>query len=227
MPRAGGIDGLVYCPVNKAALLAAENGCADELHWMARYLDYAGSIGKISALEGIWTSQVTGHIPINEVASTISVENVFESTRLLHHMLQKAGLDKPRLCVCSLNPICQDEESVGAEEAEVILPSIIKAKAEGMDLEGPVSAVSAFDRAQSGGIDGIVTMYHDQGQIAMKLMGYDRGVIILGGLPFPITTPAHGTAFDIAGRGIASIDATLAAFTTLVPMAHRHKAMAR
>ncbi|HEX4945018.1 MAG TPA: 4-hydroxythreonine-4-phosphate dehydrogenase PdxA, partial [Usitatibacteraceae bacterium] len=126
----------------------------------------------------------------------------------------KAGLAKPRIIVCGLNPHNGDNGAFGREEIDIIGPGVELARSRGFPADGPFPADTVFVRAtrKGGGYDGVVTMYHDQGQIAMKLMGFERGVTVQGGLPIPICTPAHGTAYDIAGRGIASDGAMKNAF---------------
>jgi 4-hydroxythreonine-4-phosphate dehydrogenase len=106
--------------------------------------------------------------------------------------------------VAALNPHGGEGGLFGREEIEVIAPVVAQARAEGINASGPFPADTIFLRARGGAYDAIVSMYHDQGQIAMKLMGFERGVTVQGGLPIPITTPAHGTAFDIAGQGRAN-----------------------
>ena len=98
-------------------------------------------------------------------------------------------------------------------------PAVGKAKAKGFNVEGPYPSDTVFLRAKNGDFDAVLTMYHDQGQIAMKLMGFDRGVTLIGGFPFPICTPAHGTAYEIAGKGIANLGATRAAMLLAIRMA--------
>jgi len=120
-----------------------------------------------------------------------------------------------------LNPHNGDNGSFGREEIDIIEPGVRLAATRGYIADGPYSADTIFVRASKGAFDGVVTMYHDQGQIAMKLMGFDRGVTLLGGFPFPICTPAHGTAYDIAGKGIANIGATRAAVLLAAEMAVR------
>jgi len=116
--------------------------------------------------------------------------------------------------VCGLNPHNGDNGAFGREEIEVIGPGVELARSRGFAADGPFPADTVFVRAirKDGGYDGVATMYHDQGQIAMKLMGFERGVTVQGGLPMPIATPAHGTAYDIAGRGIANDGAMKNAF---------------
>jgi 4-hydroxythreonine-4-phosphate dehydrogenase len=98
------------------------------------------------------------------------------------------------------------------------------ARRAGVNVEGPFPADTVFVRAQKGNFDAVVTMYHDQGQIAMKLMGFDRGVTLMGGFPFPICTPAHGTAYDIAGKGVANVGATRAALLLAARMGAARRA---
>jgi 4-hydroxythreonine-4-phosphate dehydrogenase len=123
--------------------------------------------------------------------------------------------------VAGLNPHAGDGGTFGREEIDVIAPAIEAGKAEGISADGPFPADTVFLRARKGEFDAVLTMYHDQGQIAMKLMGFDKGVTLLGGFPFPICTPAHGTAYDIAGRGIASVDAAHEALKLAIAMARR------
>ena len=107
----------------------------------------------------------------------------------------------------------------GNEEAEIIAPAVELARAEGIDAHGPFPSDTVFLRARDGDFDAVVTMYHDQGQVAMKLMGFSRGVTVTGGVPIPITTPASGTAFDIVGKGIATVDGCREAFMLVSKMA--------
>ena len=132
--------------------------------------------------------------------------------KLLYTSLQKAGYDKPKLFVAGLNPHCGDNGLHGDEEQTIIKPAIQKACEDGYICEGPYPPDTIFIKAQREKANGVVTMYHDQGQIAVKLLGFDRGVTIHGGFAVPICTPAHGTAFDIVGQGVADVGATLAAY---------------
>jgi 4-hydroxythreonine-4-phosphate dehydrogenase len=112
-----------------------------------------------------------------------------------------------------LNPHAGDGGALGREEIEVIAPAVATAQGQGLKVQGPYPSDTVFVRARRGEFDAVLTMYHDQGQIAIKLLGFDQGVtLIAGNLPFPITTPAHGTAYDIAGRGIANPEPTRRAF---------------
>jgi 4-hydroxythreonine-4-phosphate dehydrogenase len=141
--------------------------------------------------------------------------------QLLYTGLRRSGLASPRVAVCGLNPHNGDGGAFGREEIEVIGPGVELARSRGFPADGPFPADTAFVRAtrKEGGYDGVLTMYHDQGQIAMKLMGFERGVTVPGGLPMPIATPAHGTAYDIAGRGVAHVGAMTNALRLAIRMA--------
>ena len=114
-------------------------------------------------------------------------------------------------------------EISAAKRSTSFEPAVEKAKAKGLDVEGPYPSDTVFLRAKNGDFDAVLTMYHDQGQIAMKLMGFDRGVTLIGGFPFPICTPAHGTAYEIAGKGIANLGATRAAMLLAIKMANEKR----
>jgi 4-hydroxythreonine-4-phosphate dehydrogenase len=212
--RAGHAHALCFAPLNKGALRAGGMKHPDELHWFAEQLDFHGTCVELNVLEGLWTSRVTSHVPLSAVSGLITIDKVAEAVQLIHENLVKAGFPKPRIAVCGLNPHNGDNGAFGREEIEVIGPGVELAASRGYPADGPFPADTAFVRAtrKDGGYDGVVTMYHDQGQIAMKLMGFERGVTVHGGLPMPITTPAHGTAYDIAGRGVASDGAMKNAF---------------
>jgi 4-hydroxythreonine-4-phosphate dehydrogenase len=135
--------------------------------------------------------------------------------------LRSAGADRRGHARCGLrrasdrrrrlNPHAGDNGNFGREEIDIIGPAVRDARARGIACDGPYPSDTVFVRAMRGQFDAVLTMYHDQGQIAMKLIGFEEGVTLLGGMPFPVTTPAHGTAYDIAGRGIASPGASRAA----------------
>ncbi len=219
--RRGLVDALCFAPLNKAALRAGGMDHPDELHWFAEMLDFRGTCVELNVLEGLWTSRVTSHVALAEVSALITPEKVAEMVELIHGSLVRAGIAAPRVAVCGLNPHNGDNGAYGREEIEKIAPGVELARQRGFPADGPYPADTVFVRAtrKTGGYDGVVTMYHDQGQIAMKLLGFERGVTVQGGLPLPITTPAHGTAYDIAGRGIASDGAMKNAFALACKMA--------
>jgi 4-hydroxy-L-threonine phosphate dehydrogenase PdxA len=216
--RGGMADALCFAPLNKGALRAGGMDHPDEMHWFAEVLAWTGPCVEFNVLEGLWTSRITSHVPLKDVAGMLTVDGVADGIGLLYHGLQSAGKREPKLAVCAFNPHGGDGGNFGREEIEVIEPGVRIAAERGWPADGPFPADTIFVRAKDGAYDGIVTMYHDQGQIAMKLMGFDRGVTVQGGLPIPITTPAHGTAYDIAGQGKANVGAMRNAFALACAM---------
>ena len=210
--RGGKADALCFAPLNKGALRAGGMNHPDEMHWFAEVLGWAGPCVEFNVLEDLWTSRITSHVPLKDVSALLTMEGVAEGIGLLYRGLQAAGKAQPRLAVCGFNPHNGDNGNFGREEIDVIAPGVKRAAERGWPADGPFPADTIFVRARGGAYDGIVTMYHDQGQIAMKLMGFERGVTVQGGLPIPITTPAHGTAYDIAGQGKANVGAMRNAF---------------
>jgi 4-hydroxythreonine-4-phosphate dehydrogenase len=219
--RSGTAGAVCFAPLNKAALRAGGMDHPDELHWFAETLAFDGTCVELNVLENLWTTRVTSHVALSEVAGLLTKEKVAQMTQLITESLRQAGVAKPRIVVCGLNPHNGDNGAYGREEIDVIGPGVELARARGYPADGPFPADTVFVRAtrKDGGYDGVVTMYHDQGQIAMKLMGFDRGVTVQGGLPMPITTPAHGTAYDIAGKGVANAGAMKNAFELACRMA--------
>jgi 4-hydroxythreonine-4-phosphate dehydrogenase len=175
-------------------------------------LGFDGPHGEFNVLDKIWNARVTSHVPLARVSSLLSVDSIVRALQLTHNSMKTAGFSSPRIAVAALNPHAGDGGNFGREEIEVIAPAVAKAKALQIRADGPFPSDTVFLRARGGAYDAVLTMYHDQGQIAIKLMGFDRGVTVLGGLPVPICTPAHGTAYDIAGKGTANVEATRRAF---------------
>lgn len=212
LAQEGVIDAIVFGPFNKASMHLAGIGHDDELHYMAERLGVTGYISELNTLDGIWTSRVTSHIALRDVADTITAPRVTEATRLIERTLHRAGIARPRIAIAALNPHAGDGGNFGREEIDVLSPAIADMARGQMAISGPWPSDTVFLKAMRREIDAVVTMYHDQGQIALKLLGFDRGVTVQGGLPIPVSTPAHGTAFDIAGQGVADVGATRAAF---------------
>lgn len=203
--KKGDISGFTFAPYHKAAMEQGgypllEKGAS----LFARHLGWNKPFGEMNVVNNLWTSRVTSHIPLNQVSENLTIRRIKGSIRLAHTTLKRAGFDNPRLAVAGLNPHCGEDGLCGTEEIEIISPALEEAKAEGINVAGPFSADTLFVEAINGKYDAIVTMYHDQGQIALKLMSFETVVTVLAGLPYAITTPAHGTAFDIAGKGIAN-----------------------
>ena len=223
MAAAGDIDGFVFAPLNKQAMHLAGLGFEDEMQFLKSHIGFEGEVGELNVLEKLWTSRVTSHVAIRDVADHITTDGIARAIGLLDRSLRASGLERPRLAVAALNPHAGDGGNFGREEIDVIEPAVAQAAADGAAVEGPYPSDTVFVRAKEGAYDGVVTMYHDQGQIAMKLMGFGSGITVLGGLPFPVTTAAHGTAYDIAGKGEADPTALIEAWRTCTRMTHSAK----
>jgi len=219
LARAGEADAIVFAPLNKQALKLGGLQHPDEQHLLAELLEARGYTVEFNVIDRLWTSRVTSHIPLRDVARTITSERVADAVRVIDQGLKQGGIAQPRIAVAGLNPHAGEGGTLGREEIDAIGPGIERARAEGIDARGPFPADTVFIAAKRGDFDAVVTMYHDQGQITMKLMGFDRGVTVLGGLPVPVATCAHGTAYDIVGRNVANLVPLTNAFELAVAMA--------
>ncbi len=219
----GGItDAILFGPFNKASLDLAGLNAEDEHRYIARYLGFTGHHSEINMLDELITTRVTSHIALKDVVGAIDPDGIVKAIKLANDTLIAAGKTRPRIGVAALNPHAGDEGKFGTEEIDILTPAIESARKLQIDVDGPWPSDTVFLRGRDGLLDAVVTMYHDQGQIAMKLMGFERGVTIAAGIPIPVATPAHGTAFDIAGQGKANVGATRKAFDVLCQMAkHR------
>nr|WP_240980189.1 4-hydroxythreonine-4-phosphate dehydrogenase PdxA [Ramlibacter agri] len=215
----GVVDGIVYAPLNKHSLRLAGMAEEDELRFLQACFSGRGFVCEFNITGALWTSRVTSHVPLREVADLVTPQSVSDGVRIIDTALKRAGIARPRIAISGLNPHAGDGGSIGREEIEVIAPTVEALKREGLEVSGPWSPDIVFIAARRGDFDAVVSMYHDQGQIAMKLMGFESGVTLQGGLPVPVATSASGSAFDIAGRGIARVDGLQAAFDLCVRMA--------
>jgi len=208
----GDVDGIVFAPLNKHALRLAGMAHEDELRFLQALFGVEGFVTEFNITGELWTSRVTSHIPLRDVAGAISLRGVVDAVRIVNRYLIAAGNAAPRIAVAGLNPHAGDGGSIGREEIDIIAPAIAQSATEGIDARGPLSPDTVFVAARRGDFDAVVSMYHDQGQIAMKLMGFERGVTLHGGLPVPVATCASGTAFDIVGRNVANVEGLQQAF---------------
>ena len=197
---AGEADGVVTAPLHKEGLHAAG------LHYPGHTEILAERTGvrefaMVLAVEGLAVAHVTLHMALRDVFRHLTTAAVVEKTRLLDGLLRRLLGRRPRLGVAALNPHASDGGLFGDEEERIIAPAVAQAKAEGLDASGPWPTDTLFVRAKGGEFDGVVAMYHDQGHIALKLLGRGRAVNISAGLPIVRTSVAHGTAYDIAGKG--------------------------
>ncbi|MEO8409830.1 MAG: 4-hydroxythreonine-4-phosphate dehydrogenase PdxA, partial [Propionivibrio sp.] len=219
LAHGGQADAVCFTPFNKKAMRYVYAGYDDELRFVSEVIGFTGPAREFNVLDNLWNARVTSHIPLSEVAAAITVDGILAEMALTDRCLRDAGIADPRIAVAGLNPHAGDGGNFGQEEIEIIEPAVKIGVERGFNVSGPYPADTVYVRARNGAFDAVLTMYHDQGQIAMKLMGFDRGVTLLGGLPFPVCTPAHGTAYDIAGRGIANIGASRAALLLAAHMA--------
>lgn len=224
--QAGKIGGYVFGPLNKAGMHEAGLDLESEHHYLARLLNHTEPFGEINVTNGLYTTRTTSHIPIAQVSADLK-ENagmrIKRAIRLSCKTLTSAGIENPRIGVAALNPHCGENGDCGREEIEVIAPAIKDAQENGINASGPFPSDIVFHKALvKKEFDGVVTMYHDQGQIALKLIGFEGGITVAGGFEIPIVTCGHGTAYDIAGKGIV----TTASFENAVKQCSRMAAVA-
>ena len=200
---AGQLDGICFAPLNKAALHRGGWKFHDEHQMFANLTSDAGVFGEMNVIPEFATFRVTSHVALREAVNMITPERIANAVGLADRTLRDMGYDPPRLGVAALNPHCGENGLFGDEEIGIIRPAIERLRVEGIDVTGPISSDTIFLKAKRGDFDGVVMMYHDQGQIATKLLGFNRGVTVTAGLKTVFTTPAHGTAFDILGQGKA------------------------
>lgn len=204
----GAADVVFFTPFNKHAMRLAQADYVDEIGFINATIGATRSGREFNVLDEVWNARVTSHIPLREVADALSAERIYQCLKFTTEVMQGAGFDRPRIGVAALNPHAGDGRNFGTEDEDILAPAVERARAEQMAVTGPIPSDTVFVRAIKGEFDAVLTMFHDQGQIAMKLLGFDRGVTLIAGYPFPIVTPAHGTAYDIAGQGIANTGAT-------------------
>ena len=219
LARDGLADVVFFTPFNKQALRLAGNPYLDEIHFAADVLGYTGPCSEFNILGNIWNARVTSHIRLQGCLQTYyhrqRAERV-DADRQDH--AHRRFCQSPRIALAALNPHAGDGGTFGTEEIDILEPALARAKATGHRGEGPFPADTVFLRARAGQFDAVLTLFHDQGQIAIKALGFDQGVTVLGGMPVPLCTPAHGTAYDIAGKGIANIEASKRAFAIACSM---------
>ena len=215
----GRVDGLCFMPFNKEAMHAAGLGVEDETQWARLRTGHQGRVSEFNVIDGMWNARVTSHVPLKDVAGLLNEDVIVEAVELAHETLKSAGFPRPKVAVAALNPHAGDGGTIGREEIDIIRPAVEKAQAKQIACAGPFPSDTLYLKVRDGEYDCAVSMYHDQGQIALKLLGFKMGVSIHSGLPFPMGTPAHGTAFDIAGQNLADIEPARRAFEMVTTMA--------
>ena len=207
LAQAGEIEGISFAPLSKAALHQGGWKYHDEHQMFAAWNAHEGFFGEMNVIEQFSTFRVTSHVALRQALEMITPERIAAAVKLADRSLREAGHAKPRIGVAALNPHCGEGGLFGDEEIRLIAPAVRRLADEGIAVSGPVSSDAIFLKALKGEYDGVVMMYHDQGQIATKLLGFAKGVTVTAGLKTVYTTPAHGTAFDITGQGKAETGA--------------------
>jgi len=209
------IDAINFGPMNKTSLMMGGCQYNDEHDFMQNKLEMKEFCCEFNVVDNFWTARVTSHIPIKEVPENITKENILKPIKLLDQTLKMSGIKNPRIAVQALNPHAE----FGTEEKDEIIPAIEEAKKMGIYADGPLPCDTSFITAfKNKNHDCIVGMYHDALQCGLKAFGFDRGVTVSGGLTVPVTTPAHGTAFDIVGTNTANLEPTINSFKLAVKM---------
>jgi 4-hydroxythreonine-4-phosphate dehydrogenase len=228
MALAKEVDGIVTCPVHKEAIHKAGYNFPGHTEIFAHYTN-SQKYGMMLACERVRVMHVSTHVSLRQACDLVKKQRIVDVIDLLNGGLHQLGYHKPRIGVAGLNPHSGDGGLFGDEEEKEIIPAIKQARLAGMDVQGPVPPDILFAMAKEGHFDGCVAMYHDQGHIPFKMLGFTwdektktmksvRGVNITLGLPVIRTSVDHGTAFDIAGKGVASPDALLNAIEYAVRM---------
>jgi 4-hydroxythreonine-4-phosphate dehydrogenase len=213
---AGEAAALVTAPVNKESIIrsgeTAFTGQTEYLSAMAKADKTAMMLlGEDDRGRWLRVALVTTHLPLKAVAASITRQKVHLAIELAARACADLQLPRSRIAVCGLNPHAGEGGKIGTEELETIKPAVQVAAAQGLDVSGPYAADSLFYYAYRGDYDAVVAMYHDQGLVPLKMIGFERGVNWTLGLPFIRTSPDHGTAYDIAGRGQANPSSMIAA----------------
>ncbi|HRK18605.1 MAG TPA: 4-hydroxythreonine-4-phosphate dehydrogenase PdxA [Hyphomicrobiaceae bacterium] len=202
LSKSGRSSGLVTAPIHKEALAAAGIPFPGHTEMLAEFSG-ADRVAMMLANDAIRTVLVTIHCSLRDAIDRADHTAQMSAIRLANEGCRALGIENPRVAVAGLNPHAGEGGLFGREEIEIIAPAIKAARAEGIDASGPWPGDTVFMRARKGDFDVVVAQYHDQGLIPVKYLGVENGVNITLGLPFVRTSPDHGTAFDIAGRGIA------------------------
>lgn len=219
LARAGHVQGVCFAPLHKKAMFDGGWRFADEHQLFANLMDHKGPFREMNVLDGQWMSRVTSHVSLRGALDEITYDNICSTLALTDRVLRKAGIANPRIAVAALNPHGGEGGLFGDEEITIIAPAVRDMAAKGILCKGPFPSDTVYLKAFAGEYDSVLAMYHDQGQIATKLRGFNKGVTVTTGLAAVFTTPSHGTAYDIVGQGIADIGAFENALALAVKLA--------
>ena len=224
--KSGAASGMVTNPINKASLQSAGFGFPGHTEYLGHLAGGLESVMML-AVEGLRVVPVTVHLAMKDVAPGLTTEAIVHCGRVTAAALTADfGIAHPRLAVAALNPHAGEKGNMGGEESSIIAPAVAQLRAAGIDAEGPAPADTLFHAAARKRFDAAICMYHDQALIPLKTIDFAGGVNVTLGLPFVRTSPDHGTAFDIAARGVADPSSLLAALHMAAAIAARraHKA---
>ncbi len=221
LTREGRAGAVVTNPIHKANLYAAGFAFPGHTEYLA-HLAGSGRVAMMLASPELRVVPVTIHVPLRQVPELLSGELVEETALLVEEALRRDfGIDRPRLAVAGLNPHAGEDGTLGEEDGWVIAPAIARLQERGLDVRGPLPADTMFHEKAREGYDAALCMYHDQAMLPVKTLAFDRAVNITLGLPFIRTSPDHGTALDIAGKGIARPESLIAAIAMAAELSGR------
>ncbi|MCE8419649.1 4-hydroxythreonine-4-phosphate dehydrogenase PdxA [Rhodovulum sulfidophilum] len=203
MAQAGEVSCIVTAPINKEALNAAGHHYDGHTGLLAHLTESRGS-WMLLASERLNVIHVSTHVALKDAITRATPERILETIRTGHSHLKRMGIEAPRIAVAGINPHCGESGLFGTEDDAQVAPAVAAAQAEGIDVQGPISADTVYHRAYQGAFDLVVAQYHDQGHIPIKLVAFDTAVNVSLGLPIDRASVDHGTAFDIAGTGKAN-----------------------
>ncbi|AUV82810.1 4-hydroxythreonine-4-phosphate dehydrogenase PdxA [Salinigranum rubrum] len=224
LAQAGEIDAITTAPINKQATRMAGSEYAGHTGMLADYTD-TDDYSMMLIEDDLTVTHVSTHVPLREACSRLTVDDVASTITVTDEALRDLDIDEPSIAVAGLNPHASDGGLLGDEEADIIEPAVAQVAERGVDVTGPHSPDTVYVRAAAGEFDCVVSMYHDQGHIPIKMLGFTgsddavSGVNVTIGLPIIRTSVDHGTAFDIAGEGVASEQSMIDAVATAVELA--------
>ena len=219
--KAGYIDVLVTAPINKRAMSSEGFGYTGHTEYLEQQIG-VDEVAMIMVCDRLKVGVLTGHVSLKDVPSMITVDRILRKLRLMKRSLQKDfGIDAPKIAVLGLNPHCGDGGLLGDEEQQVILPAIMAANEEGILAFGPFSSDGFFSLGNYSKFDAVLAMYHDQGLTPFKALAFEDGVNYTAGLPIVRTSPDHGTAYEMAGRGVADPRSMKAAIYAAIDIFNR------
>ncbi|SFR98652.1 4-hydroxythreonine-4-phosphate dehydrogenase PdxA [Sphingomonas jatrophae] len=226
--RSGAADALVTGPVSKAQLYAIGFSHPGQTEFIAERCGIAAE-NAVMMLAGptLRTVPITTHVALKDVAQRLSVDLIVAKVRATERgLVRNFGIARPRIVVAGLNPHAGENGALGREEIELILPAVEQLRADGIEVQGPLAADTMFHARARAGYDAAICLYHDQALIPLKTLHFDEGVNTTLGLPIVRTAPDHGTAFDIAGKGMANPGAMIAAIALAAECAGHRAASA-